>query len=172
MNQTILTALLLAALVGCNSRSPSAPLEIQGFDAPTTVATGAVVTIPFAGGGTVDFYADGDGDLATIQDQVVIETGVQVGPVKWDTAGVPPGAYRIVARDSDGTVDVSDGAVTLNACRRATCAKGSERTGFATRSGGVWSTFAGPLLPLSRGTFASRPWEPKKKQKCGEFPTF
>ena len=71
---------------------------------------------------TTDFFADGDGDLATTQDQIRIATGrPDMGGATqsfaWNTAGRPTGTYFIVARVSDGTstaTDTAPGRVTLN----------------------------------------------------------
>ncbi|MHC4136963.1 MAG: outer membrane protein assembly factor BamB family protein [Planctomycetota bacterium] len=71
---------------------------------------------------TTDFFADGDGDLATTQDQIRIATGRPeldgaTQSFSWNTAGRPAGTYFIVARVSDGTgtaTDTAPGRVTLN----------------------------------------------------------
>jgi hypothetical protein len=64
---------------------------------------------------STDLFADRDGDLSTLGDQVLIEAGRAerdgaVQTVTWDTAGVPSGSYRILARTTDGTTTVTDQA--------------------------------------------------------------
>jgi hypothetical protein len=56
---------------------------------------------------TTDLFGDRDGDLSTTGDQVEIARGLPeadgtVHDATWTTAGVAPGAYRIVARTDDG----------------------------------------------------------------------
>lgn len=119
---------MLAAFSGCQS-DDAAPVSVFEFEsplAPVTVSEGGPleITLMLEGGVAVeaDLYADGDGDLATTSDQVPLASGIvpsaDLQRINWDTAGVPPGRYHVVARVADGaaTFDViADGAVTVNA---------------------------------------------------------
>lgn len=71
---------------------------------------------------TTNLFADADGDLATLSDQLIIETGRSerggmTQTLTWNTVGSPPGTYFIVAIVTDGTstaTDTAPGRVTLN----------------------------------------------------------
>ncbi|MEM8882547.1 MAG: hypothetical protein AAGD14_00590 [Planctomycetota bacterium] len=122
MNRTLalLLGLPLALLAACSGNSAPATVELalRGLDAPITVAPGDVVTIRFEGGGSVDIYADEDGDPATTDDRILIARDLPVGPANWDTTAVPPGVYRIVVEDDEGGMDVSGGTVTVELVAR------------------------------------------------------
>jgi hypothetical protein len=76
------------------------------------VGAGQVVIIRYQDDDPADLaktsiYADGDGDPATTNDQIVIALDRPEGDgaaqdVPWDTTGVPPGDYRIIAVMTDG----------------------------------------------------------------------
>ncbi|MHC4973963.1 MAG: NHL repeat-containing protein [Planctomycetota bacterium] len=131
--RAVVSLVAVLALAGCGGSGDGGG---GGSAAPTVTVTapavdvggevGTLVQIRYADDdpdsfATTDLFADGDGDLATTQDRIRIATGrpEQGGAAQtlsWNTAGVPPGTYFIVARVSDGTstaADAAPGRVTL-----------------------------------------------------------
>jgi hypothetical protein len=119
----------VAALQGCDDDDDGgggfAVAFVTQVGASQTMAGGTVlITYSDAGaaGSSTDFFADQDGNLATVVDQVVIALNRPVMPgvnqsFNWDTAGVSPGVYRIVAVVSDGSDShefTAAGLVTVN----------------------------------------------------------
>ncbi len=121
--RTALLALLLGgAFAGCGGGTPAAPATGGGEDQTAsnvtmrivvplvqmTATVGDVVEVHFEASScglmtTIDLLADRDGDIETIDDQVVIAAGLPETDgvplaLLWVTAGAPPGDYKILAR--------------------------------------------------------------------------
>jgi len=130
MRATLLSLLLLAIGAcggggGAGSVAPTLIVIAPAFN--LAVEVGAVVQIRYLDRdtdsvATTDILADVDGDLETTGDQFVVALGRQENngveqTVNWTTTNIPPGAYFIVLRTSDGTTEVTEtaaGTVTLD----------------------------------------------------------
>jgi len=124
-------ALLCAfsALTACGGNGSNAEPEVM-FDnlgGPVMALLGGTVQIDYTDNDPDDdamtsLYADQDGDLMTTGDQVLIamdrpEMDGTAQSVTWNTAGIPPGIYRIFAVTTDGHATVTAqaaGRVTVN----------------------------------------------------------
>ena len=130
-------------LVGCGgSDGPPGPTPTStGNAAPTVIVTAPAtqVVVPLGIGGSVQIayadddpddvatttvYADGDGDLGTVGDQIVIAAGRpdQDGATQmltWDASTAPAGAYRILARTQDASATAEDDAPGEVVCNAA-----------------------------------------------------
>ena len=102
---------------GVGGDVPNEPPQVR-VDEPavaTDTVRGAAVLITYADTdpddeATTDLLADEDGDPETTADQIFIEIGRserdgQPQTLRWDTTGVAPGTYTILARTTDGQND-------------------------------------------------------------------
>lgn len=122
-----------------------ADFAFSGFGSTRMVMRGEPFEIAYAdncpvGVGTTDLYADQDGDLATTGDLVAIaaarpDSDGAVQTALWDTNGVPPAEYFIVAVFSEGgqilgTI-VAPSTVVVNAVAEVVPADGAQLLGTA-----------------------------------------
>lgn len=133
-----LMVVLSALLAGCGggggppavtvNQAPSVSVTGPALDVESAQGMPTVVTVSYTDAdpdsvATTDLIADPDGDLATLDGQVVIATGRpdQDGApqsVPWVLSGVAPATYKVFARTSDGTTTVvgsASGFVLVNA---------------------------------------------------------
>jgi len=127
------------SLSGCGGRgSTTFAVQVLEPALPLTVAAGTIVPVEYIDYSqvravTTELFADADGDPLTTADRIPIAPprpggfGV-VQQVPWDTTGVPPGAYFVVAHSDDGenTQDaVGAGVVTIPAAQTVSPPQGS-----------------------------------------------
>lgn len=130
---TLTCGLLLTACSGSGgdggNHAPTASFGGPGASLPASSMSLSGATIQFNivandpdDVASLAIFADIDGDLATLADQVSIVSGLEdkdgdLQTVPWDTTGVPAGDYKLVASLSDGeNPDVtvrSDGILTI-----------------------------------------------------------
>lgn len=146
--------------------------SFSGFSAIRMVMRGQSLAIAYAdncpaGPATTDLFADGDGNLLTTGDQVLIEAGRidQDGAVQqalWDTTGVAPGSYFIMAVFSEGPLVlatiVAPAQVVVNDVTEMLPAHGTDLLGTAANTRVrfavplVQATIDATTMPVTIGT--------------------
>lgn len=156
----IVGVMIVAVVVtvgGCGSSSSNAAptVSVTAPASATSLGLGATVQVDYVDADTddvsmTDIYADLDGDISTTNDQIPIaiarpESDGAIQSVMWDTDGVPPGTYTIIAVSTDGNnspvVAMGPGTVTVEDLSFATRAGGTsndDATGVAAFSDGSW----------------------------------
>jgi len=170
---SILALLGAVGLTGCGSSGSLAPeLIFNNLQVAQQVHTGDGVSIQYV---TYDddgpdlpaatsFYADGDGDLSTTGDQVVIalnRTNQDTVPMtfNWDTGGVPPGVYNIVAltKDQQFTVQTTaPGKVTVFSFRITKPDVNQDRTVLERATVNIDFTYVDPESAPTVDAYADR----------------
>jgi len=151
-----------------------ADFSFSGFGATRMVMQGEPITIAYAdncpvGVGRTDLYADRDGDLATAADRFTIavarpDSDGAVQSLAWDTTGIPPAEYFIIAVFSEDAqilaTLVTPNKIVVNAVAEVIPADGAQLLGTAANTRVrfalplVNATVDAATMPVSIGTTA------------------